>query len=53
MKTARQQAGAMEAKRRADNAEKAWQTADNEFPDEKWKFVEEGIYLSPRKKPRI
>jgi len=49
MKTARQQAGAMEIKRRADNAKKARQKADNEFPNEKWKSVEEGIYLSPRR----
>jgi hypothetical protein len=49
MKTAWQQAGAMEAKRRADNAKKAREAADQLFPNEQWKFVEEGIYLSPRR----
>jgi hypothetical protein len=44
-----QQAEARETKRRAGNARKARLTADNEFPNEKWKFVEEGIYLSPRR----
>jgi hypothetical protein len=44
-----QQAEAQEAKRRQDNAQKARQTADQEFPDEKWKPIEEGIYLSPRR----
>ena len=39
----------LEAKRRAGNARKARLTADNEFPNEKWKSVEEGIYLSPRR----
>jgi hypothetical protein len=41
MEKARQQAEAMETKRRADNARKAGETADNEFPNEKWKFVED------------
>jgi hypothetical protein len=39
----------MEAERRADNAKKAKAAADNLFPGEKWKTVEEGIYLSPRR----
>jgi len=38
-----------EAKRRQENAEKARQTADQEFPGEKWKLVENGIYLSPNR----
>jgi len=49
MEKARQQAGAMEAKRRADNAKKVREAADQLFPGEKWKNVEEGIYLSPRR----
>jgi hypothetical protein len=49
MKTARQQAGAMEAKRRADNAKKAKTAADQLFPGEGWKKVEDGIYLSQRR----
>jgi len=49
MKTVRQQAGDREVKRRAGNAKKARQTANNEFPNEKWVSVEEGIYLSPRR----
>jgi len=48
-KTEQKQTETWEAKRRTDNAKKARQTADNEFPNEKWKFVEEGIYLSPRR----
>jgi hypothetical protein len=40
---------AREVKRRADNAKKAAEAADQLFPDEKWKIVEEGIYLSPRR----
>jgi hypothetical protein len=48
-KTVQRQAEVREAKRRADNAKKAWQSADKEFPNEKWKAVEEGIYLSPRR----
>jgi hypothetical protein len=47
--TVQQQAEAREAKRRQDNARKARQTADQEFPNEKWKPIEEGIYLSPRR----
>jgi len=49
MDTEQRQTGAMEARRRADNAKKARQTADNEFPNEKWKSVEDGIYVSPRR----
>jgi hypothetical protein len=33
----------------ADNAKKAKAAADNLFPGEKWKNVENGIYLSPRR----
>jgi len=44
-----QQAAAREAKRRQDNARKARETAGQEFPGEKWKFVEDGIYLSPNR----
>jgi hypothetical protein len=47
--TAQQQAEARETKRRQENARKARQTADQEFPGEKWKSVEEGINLSPRR----
>ena len=32
-----------------ENAKKARQTADKEFPSEKWKKLDEGIYLSPRR----
>ena len=38
-----------EAKRRAENAKKAREAADQLFSGEKWKVVEEGIYLSPRR----
>ena len=38
-----------EAKRRQENAKKAKAAADQEFPNEKWKSVEDGIYLSPRR----
>jgi len=34
---------------RASNAKKARETADQLFPGEKWKTVEDGIYLSPRR----
>lgn len=47
--TVQQQAEAREAKRRADNAKKARQTANKEFPNEKWKSVEERIFLSPHR----
>jgi len=33
----------------ADNAKKAEEAADILFPGEKWKNVEDGIYLSPRR----
>jgi hypothetical protein len=49
MKTERQQAGAMEAKRCADNAKKAREAASQLFPNERWKPVENGIYLSPNR----
>ncbi|GHV84818.1 hypothetical protein AGMMS50230_04260 [Spirochaetia bacterium] len=39
-----------EQRRREDNAKKAKTTADQKFPSEKWKKLEENIYLSPRKK---
>jgi hypothetical protein len=45
----KQQAEAQEAKRRQENARKAREFAEKEFPEEKWKIVEEGIYLSPRR----
>jgi len=38
-----------EIKRRQENARKAKALADQEFPGEKWKSVEEGIYLSPNR----
>jgi hypothetical protein len=38
-----------EADRFADNAKKAREAADQLFPGEKWKTVEEGIYLSSRR----
>jgi hypothetical protein len=38
-----------DAKRRADNAKKAKEAADHLFPGEKWKNVEDGIYLSPHR----
>ena len=38
-----------EAKRRQENANKARQFADQEYPGEKWQYVEEGIYTSPRR----
>ena len=47
--TVQQRAEAREAKKRQENARKARQKADREFPGEKWKFVEDGIYLSPRR----
>jgi len=46
---AQQQAEAREAKRREDNAKKAREAANDLFPGEKWKNVEEGIYLSSRR----
>jgi len=41
---------AKEAKRRADNVKRARQTADNEFPNEKWKKEEKSIFVSPNRK---
>ena len=38
-----------EASERQENAKKAKEVADDLFPDEKWKIVEDGIYLSPRR----
>jgi len=38
-----------EAERRADNAQKAGEAADQLFPGEKWITVEDRIYLSPRR----
>jgi len=38
-----------EEKQRVENAKKARKTADILFPNEQWKFVEEGIYLSPNR----
>jgi hypothetical protein len=35
--------------RREENAQKAREFADQEFPGEKWIAVENGIYLSPRR----
>jgi hypothetical protein len=49
METVQQQAEAREAKRRADYAKKAKTAADRLFPNEQWKSVEDGIYLSPRR----
>jgi len=43
------QAVAQDEKRRLDNARKAKALADQEFPNEKWKQVENGIYISPRR----
>jgi hypothetical protein len=35
---------------REENAQKAREFANQEFPGEKWKTIENGIYLSPRRK---
>jgi hypothetical protein len=40
---------AQELRRREENARKTKKFADKEFPGEKWIFVEEGVYLSPRR----
>ena len=45
----KQQAEAREAKRRQENAKKAREAAGDLFPGEKWKSVEDGIYLSLRR----
>jgi hypothetical protein len=42
-------AEAREAKRRQENAKKAREAADKLFPNEQWKQVEDGIYVSPRR----
>jgi len=47
--TLQQQAEAQETKRRQDNARKAKALAEQEYPEEKWKSVEDGIYLSSRR----
>jgi hypothetical protein len=44
-----QQAEAQETKRRQDNAKKAKEAADKLYPGEKWRQIEDGIYLSPRR----
>jgi hypothetical protein len=49
METVQQQAEAHEAKRRTDYAKKTKTAADRLFPNEQWKSVEDGIYLSPRR----
>ena len=43
------QAEAKEAKRRRENTQKAMEAANELFPDEQWKSVEDGIYLSPNR----
>jgi hypothetical protein len=45
----RQQSGAQKTKLRVNNAKKARELADHEFPGEKWISIETGIYLSPRR----
>ena len=45
----KQQAEAKEAKRRRENAKKAAEAANELFPDEQWKSVGDGIYLSPNR----
>jgi uncharacterized protein YggU (UPF0235/DUF167 family) len=47
--TVEQQAEAREAKRSAENAKKAKEAADHLFQGEKWKRVEDRIYLSPNR----
>jgi len=47
--TVQQQAEKREAKRRQDNARKARETVDQLFPNEQWKPIENGIYLSPNR----
>jgi len=48
--TLQQRAAMQEAKRIADNAQKARQFAEQEYPCEKWKKEEERIFVSPRRK---
>jgi hypothetical protein len=38
-----------EERLRQENAKKAREAADKFFPNEQWKQVEDGIYLSPRR----
>jgi len=44
-----QQAETQETRLRQENARKAREAADQLFPNEQWKSVEDGIYLSPRR----
>jgi hypothetical protein len=44
-----EQQAAREQRRLGDNARKAKQLADQDFPNEKWERVEDGIYLSPNR----
>jgi hypothetical protein len=46
----KQQKAAAERQQREENAQKAQEFANQEFPGEKWEKLEDGIYLSPRKK---
>jgi hypothetical protein len=46
---AREQWEAQDRRRREENAKKAKEAADQLFPSEKWKAVEDGIYLSPNR----
>ena len=47
--TVPQQIEAREAKRRAENAKKARVAAEQLFPNEQWKSIENRIYLSPNR----
>jgi len=49
IQSVQQEAAAQEEKRWLDNARKAKLLADQEFPKEKWKPVENGIFISPRR----
>jgi hypothetical protein len=46
----KQQQEEKERKQRLENAKKARAMADNLFPDEKWKSIDENVYLSPHRK---
>ncbi|WP_461251053.1 hypothetical protein [Treponema sp. R8-4-B8] len=48
--TLQQQTEAKEAERVADNAKKARQFAEQEYPGEKWKREDKRIFVSPRRK---
>jgi hypothetical protein len=48
----KQKAQARDTKRRSENVEKAKALADELFPNEKWKLIEPGIYLSPQRPTR-